>query len=38
MLPGCEWIEGRLESSGYEEYSGTELQSAGCAEEYTVVK
>ncbi|CAM6030795.1 unnamed protein product [Sphagnum balticum] len=35
---GCEWIEGRLESSGYEEYSGTELQSAGCAEEYTVVK
>jgi hypothetical protein len=35
---GYEWLEGRLESSGYEEYSGTEFRSAGCTEEYKISK
>ncbi|KAH8966663.1 hypothetical protein BDL97_03G038000 [Sphagnum fallax] len=35
---GYEWLAGRLESSGYEEYSGTEFRSAGCTEEYKISK
>ncbi|XP_024399119.1 uncharacterized protein [Physcomitrium patens] len=35
---GYEWLEGRFESGCYEEYSGNEFRSAGCTEEYKVVK
>ncbi len=38
MFSGYEWLAGRLESSGYEEYSGTEFRSAGCTEEYKISK
>lgn len=35
---GYEWMEGRLEYGGYQEFSGTELKSSGWNEEYKVVK
>jgi hypothetical protein len=35
---GYEWLEGRFESGCYEVYSGHEFRSAGCTEEYQVVK
>jgi len=35
---GYEWLEGRFESGRYEEYSGSELRSSGCTEEYKVVR
>ena len=38
MPSGNEWLEGRFESGCYEEYSGHEFRSAGCTEEYQVVK
>lgn len=38
MPSGYEWLEGRFESGCYEEYSGQEFRSAGCTEEYQVVK
>ncbi|KAM0903799.1 hypothetical protein ACQ4PT_018437 [Festuca glaucescens] len=33
-----QWLHSRIEINGYEEYSGTEYRSAGCTEEYKVVK
>ncbi|KAJ3689505.1 hypothetical protein LUZ61_018669 [Rhynchospora tenuis] len=33
-----QWLHSRVESDGYEEYSGTEYRSAGCTEEYKVVR
>ena len=35
---GQEWLEGRLESGRYEEYSTAEYRSPGCTEAYTVLK
>lgn len=35
---GYDWMEGRLENGGYEEFSGTEFRSSGWNEEYKVVK
>lgn len=35
---GQEWLEGRLESGRYEEYSTAEFRSPGCTEAYTVLK
>ncbi|CAJ2646991.1 unnamed protein product [Trifolium pratense] len=34
---GTQWLHGRVEISGYEEYSGTEHRSAGCSEEYSII-
>ncbi|CAJ2646990.1 unnamed protein product [Trifolium pratense] len=34
---GTQWLHGRIEISGYEEYSGTEYRSAGCSEEYSII-
>ncbi|KAK2373633.1 alpha-glucosidase [Trifolium repens] len=34
---GTQWLHGRIEISGYEEYSGTEHRSAGCSEEYSII-
>ncbi|KAM3403740.1 hypothetical protein ACQJBY_007078 [Aegilops geniculata] len=33
-----QWLHSRIEINGYEEYSGTEYRSAGCTEEYKVVR
>uniref|UniRef100_A0A0D9WY37 Uncharacterized protein n=1 Tax=Leersia perrieri TaxID=77586 RepID=A0A0D9WY37_9ORYZ len=33
-----QWLHSRIEINGYEEYSGTEYRSAGCTEEYNVVR
>uniref|UniRef100_A0ACD5WY04 Uncharacterized protein n=1 Tax=Avena sativa TaxID=4498 RepID=A0ACD5WY04_AVESA len=33
-----QWLHSRIESHGYEEYSGTENRSAGCTEEYKIVR
>jgi hypothetical protein len=33
-----QWLHSRVDSGGYEEYSGTEYQSTGCTEEYKVVR
>jgi len=38
MFSGTQWLHGRIEISGYEEYSGTEYRSAGCSEEYSIIK
>ncbi|XP_018676204.2 uncharacterized protein LOC103970541 isoform X3 [Musa acuminata AAA Group] len=35
---GMQWLHSRIEINGYEEYSGTEYRSAGCSEEYKVVR
>lgn len=35
---GTQWLHSRVEISGYEEYSGTEYRSAGCSEEYAILK
>ncbi|KAJ8509812.1 hypothetical protein OPV22_000246 [Ensete ventricosum] len=35
---GTQWLHSRIEINGYEEYSGTEYRSAGCSEEYKVVR
>ncbi|KAG0590030.1 hypothetical protein KC19_1G065500 [Ceratodon purpureus] len=35
---GYEWMEGRLENGGYEEFSGSEFKSSGYNEPYTVVR
>ncbi|WOL09513.1 hypothetical protein Cni_G18266 [Canna indica] len=35
---GTQWLHSRVEIDGYEEYSGTEYRSAGCSEEYKVVR
>jgi hypothetical protein len=35
---GYEWMEGRLESGGYEEFSGSEFRSSGWNECYKVVR
>lgn len=35
---GTQWLHSRVEMNGYEEYSGIEYRSAGCSEEYTVIK
>ncbi|KAL1834678.1 uncharacterized protein LOC108215608 isoform X1 [Daucus carota subsp. sativus] len=34
---GTQWLHSQFDIDGYEEYSGTEYQSAGCLEEYTVI-
>ncbi|KAJ3681640.1 hypothetical protein LUZ60_014213 [Juncus effusus] len=34
---GTQWLQSRVESGGYEEYTGTEYRSAGCTEEYEVI-
>jgi hypothetical protein len=33
-----QWLHSRIEINGYEEYSGTEYRSAGCTEEYNVMR
>lgn len=33
-----QWLHSRIEIHGYEEYSGTEYRSAGCTEEYKIVR
>ncbi|CAN6180121.1 unnamed protein product [Urochloa humidicola] len=33
-----QWLHSRIEINGYEEYSGTEYRSAGCTEEYKVIR
>ncbi|KAL8150501.1 hypothetical protein V2J09_020309 [Rumex salicifolius] len=33
-----QWLLSRVEINGYEEYSGTDYRSAGCTEEYTVIR
>ncbi|KAJ1693969.1 hypothetical protein LUZ63_010667 [Rhynchospora breviuscula] len=33
-----QWLHNRVESDGYDEYCGTEYRSAGCTEEYKVVR
>uniref|UniRef100_A0A0A9DBV2 Heteroglycan glucosidase 1 n=1 Tax=Arundo donax TaxID=35708 RepID=A0A0A9DBV2_ARUDO len=33
-----QWLHSRMEINGYEEYSGTEYRSAGCTEEYKVIR
>uniref|UniRef100_A0A453QVK5 Glycoside hydrolase family 31 N-terminal domain-containing protein n=1 Tax=Aegilops tauschii subsp. strangulata TaxID=200361 RepID=A0A453QVK5_AEGTS len=33
-----QWLHSRIEIHGYEEYSGTEYRSAGCIEEYKIVR
>ncbi|TVU39473.1 hypothetical protein EJB05_12895, partial [Eragrostis curvula] len=33
-----QWLHSRIEMNGYEEYSGTEYRSAGCTEEYKVIR
>lgn len=38
FLVGMQWLHSRIEINGYEEYSGTEYRSAGCSEEYKVVR
>ncbi|KAI3961698.1 hypothetical protein MKW92_034199 [Papaver armeniacum] len=35
---GTQWLHSSIEVDGYEEYSGVEYRSAGCSEEYTVIK
>ncbi|KAL8150500.1 hypothetical protein V2J09_020308 [Rumex salicifolius] len=35
---GTQWLHSRVEINGYEEYSGTDYRSAGCTEEYTVIR
>ncbi|KAL6639122.1 hypothetical protein ACP70R_022852 [Stipagrostis hirtigluma subsp. patula] len=35
---GSQWLHSRIEINGYEEYSGTEYRSAGCTEEYKVIR
>uniref|UniRef100_A0A803MCW7 Uncharacterized protein n=1 Tax=Chenopodium quinoa TaxID=63459 RepID=A0A803MCW7_CHEQI len=35
---GIQWLHSRVETDGYEEYSGTEYRSPGCTEEYTVIE
>ncbi|OVA18457.1 Glycoside hydrolase [Macleaya cordata] len=35
---GTEWLHSRVEVDGYEEHSGVEYRSAGCSEEYSVIK
>ncbi|KAK6934862.1 Glycoside hydrolase family 31 [Dillenia turbinata] len=35
---GAQWLHSGIEINGYEEYSGTEYRSAGCTEEYSVIK
>ncbi|KAJ8754377.1 hypothetical protein K2173_002828 [Erythroxylum novogranatense] len=35
---GTQWLHSRIDISGYEEYSGIEYRSAGCTEEYSVIK
>ncbi|KAL8150502.1 hypothetical protein V2J09_020310 [Rumex salicifolius] len=39
-IPGhrTQWLHSRVEINGYEEYSGTDYRSAGCTEEYTVIR
>lgn len=37
-LLGYEWMEGRFEYGGYQEFSGIELKFFGWNEEYKVVK
>ncbi|ONM53035.1 heteroglycan glucosidase 1 [Zea mays] len=33
-----QWLHSRIEIHGYEEYSGTEYRSAGCTEQYKVIR
>lgn len=33
-----QWLHSRIEIYGYEEYGGTEYRSAGCTEEYKVIR
>lgn len=35
---GIQWLHSRVEINGYEEYTGLEYRSAGCSEEYSVIK
>lgn len=35
---GTQWLHSRVEINGYEEYSGIDYRSAGCSEEYTVIR
>ncbi|XP_026427782.1 uncharacterized protein LOC113323663 [Papaver somniferum] len=35
---GTQWLHSSIEADGYEEYSGVEYRSAGCSEEYNVIK
>ena len=35
---GRQWLKSRVDFGGYEEYSGTEYRSAGCSEEYLIVR
>ncbi|XP_073130033.1 uncharacterized protein [Henckelia pumila] len=35
---GIQWLHSRVEINGYEEYTGLEYRSAGCSEEYYVIK
>lgn len=37
-LLGYDWMEGRLENGGYEEFSGIEFKFVGWNEDYKVVK
>jgi hypothetical protein len=38
MCADSQWLHSRIEINGYEEYSGTEYRSAGCTEEYKVIR
>ncbi|EPS66368.1 hypothetical protein M569_08405 [Genlisea aurea] len=35
---GTQWLHSRIDIDGYEEYSGTEYRSAGCHEQYSVIR
>lgn len=35
---GTEWLHGKIEVNGYEEYTGLEYRSTGCSEEYVVIE
>ncbi|CAA6669563.1 unnamed protein product [Spirodela intermedia] len=35
---GSQWLASREDFGGYEEYGGAEYRSAGCSEEYTVIR
>ncbi|XP_078438445.1 heteroglycan glucosidase 1 [Wolffia australiana] len=35
---GFQWLQSAIEFGGYEEYSGTDYRSAGCSEEYSIIR
>ncbi|KAL0552427.1 hypothetical protein IC582_011540 [Cucumis melo] len=35
---GIQWLQGKIEINGYEEYSCVEYRAAGCIEEYSIIE